>query len=394
MARGRGIARPSAAQPAVYALCSSAFSGLPWPKNSAGMRARLRARPSFSRTSRQPDGQAGYHRGVRARAFSRASNAAASGEGPSRLLLDTGALRVGRFHVSPRDPDFARAGQVHRHEFVFPRTSVWIEHPGQRPFVADPTTVTFYNRDEPYARRPLSPEGDRCDWFAVEPAILDDVVRDLDPWIDDRLERPFRFTHGPVDARSYARQRLVLHHVATQARPDPLFVEEEMTAVLRGLLRRAYGRRGVPTAAARPPARAAELVDHIRAHALAHAGEKLTLARFAAVAGCTPFHLCRAVRSATGGTLHAWLIRLRLHLALERVAEPRGDLTDIALDLGFSSHSHFTEAFRRAFGITPSAFRRRASTAEVSRLSGGPGYSGSSSRAGSGRKKLVTRPIA
>jgi AraC-like DNA-binding protein len=113
------------------------------------------------------------------------------------------------------------------------------------------------------------------------------------------------------------------------------------------------------------------------------------------VGGCTPFSLCRAVRAATGGTLHAWLVRLRLQVSLESVAEPRGDLTGIALDLGFSSHSHFTDAFRRAFGITPSAFRQHAVAADVSRLSAGqPAYSGSSSRAGSGRKKLAARPIA
>jgi AraC-like DNA-binding protein len=33
------------------------------------------------------------------------------------------------------------------------------------------------------------------------------------------------------------------------------------------------------------------------------------------------------------------------------------DLTALAFDLGFSSHSHFSAAFRRAFGCTPSAFR-------------------------------------
>jgi AraC-like DNA-binding protein len=301
---------------------------------------------------------------------------------PSRLLLDTGTLRVGRFHLAPGHPNFARAGQVFRHEFVFPRTSVWIEHPGQRPFVADPTTVTFYNREEPYVRRLLSPEGDRCDWFAVEPSVLDEIVRGLDPWIADRPDRPFRFTHGPVDPASYARQRLVLHHVATRPVPDPLFVEEEMIGVLRSVLRQVYDQRRAPTAPSGRPERAADLVDRIRAFALAHLGEKLTLSRFAAVAGCTPFHLCRAVRAATGGTLHAWLVRLRLQVSLERVAAPHGDLTEIALDLGFSSHSHFTEAFRRAFGRTPSAFRRSA------------GYSGSSSRAGSGRKKLAARPIA
>jgi AraC family transcriptional regulator len=46
-----------------------------------------------------------------------------------------------------------------------------------------------------------------------------------------------------------------------------------------------------------------------------------------------------------------------LRAALERLAEPGVDLIDIALDLGFSSHSHFTECFRRNFGKTPSAVR-------------------------------------
>ena len=36
----------------------------------------------------------------------------------------------------------------------------------------------------------------------------------------------------------------------------------------------------------------------------------------------------------------------------------RDDLTALALDLGFSSHSHFTAAFRRAFGRPPAEFRR------------------------------------
>jgi AraC-like DNA-binding protein len=314
---------------------------------------------------------------------------------PSRLLLDTGLLRVGRFFVPPRHPNFAAEGQMRRHEFVFPRTSVWIEHPGRRPFVADPTTVTFYNRDEPYARRLLSPEGDRCDWYAVDASVLEGIVRELDPRIEDRLHRPFRFTHGPVDPESYARQRLVAHHVAGESVPDALFVEEEMIGVLRRVLRQAYARRGVRAGGGAAPRDAHDLAARARAFALEHLGEKLTLARLAAVAGCTPFHLCRAVRAVTGGTLHAWLVRLRLQVSLERVAEPGGDLTEVALDLGFSSHSHFTEAFRKAFGLPPSEFRRGVTARAVGRLAAAllP-YSGSSSRAGSGRKKLATKPIA
>ena len=316
--------------------------------------------------------------------------------GASRLLLDTGIVRVGRFSISPRHPNFSREGEIRRHEFVFPRTSVWIEHPGRPAFVADATIVTFYNRNQPYARRELSPEGDRCDWYAVDDAVLESVVRALDPAVEDRPHRPFRFTHGPVDAVSYARQRLVAHHVAGTPSPDALFVEEEMIAVLARVLRNAYERAG---SGDRPPLGwprdAGDIVSRARTFALAHVDEKLTLSRFAAALGCTPFRLCHAVRAVTGGTLHAWLVRLRLQLSLERVAEPRSDLTQVALDLGFSSHSHFTAAFRRAFGLTPSRFRRAASGREMAsaarRLAR---YSGSSSRAGSGRKKLAASPIA
>jgi AraC-like DNA-binding protein len=52
----------------------------------------------------------------------------------------------------------------------------------------------------------------------------------------------------------------------------------------------------------------------------------------------------------------AYRLRLRLLASLERVRA--GDpLVDIALAHGFSSHSHFSAAFRAAFGMTPSAWR-------------------------------------
>ena len=47
---------------------------------------------------------------------------------------------------------------------------------------------------------------------------------------------------------------------------------------------------------------------------------------------------------------------LRLRAALERIADGE-DVATLALALGFSSHSHFTSAFRRAFGVAPSQVR-------------------------------------
>jgi AraC-like DNA-binding protein len=69
------------------------------------------------------------------------------------------------------------------------------------------------------------------------------------------------------------------------------------------------------------------------------------------------FHLGRIFRAHTGFPLHAYRTQLRLRLALDRLAERPSDLAALALDLGFNSHSHFTDTFRAAFFITPSDAR-------------------------------------
>jgi AraC-like DNA-binding protein len=76
----------------------------------------------------------------------------------------------------------------------------------------------------------------------------------------------------------------------------------------------------------------------------------------------SPFHLARVFRREVGMPIHQYLIRMRLALALELLAETSVSLSAIALGIGFASHSHFTTVFRRAFGTSPSAFRRTAST--------------------------------
>ena len=55
--------------------------------------------------------------------------------------------------------------------------------------------------------------------------------------------------------------------------------------------------------------------------------------------------------------MHAYRNDVRLRLSLEAVMDGEQDLSQIALDAGFSSHSHFTSAFRAHFGLTPSGAR-------------------------------------
>ena len=91
----------------------------------------------------------------------------------------------------------------------------------------------------------------------------------------------------------------------------------------------------------------------------ANLGREPALEEIAASANFSPFHFHRIFKAATGETVFGFLRRLRLEWAANRLlADPRQDVTTVALDCGFSSSQNFAKAFRARFGTTPSAFRR------------------------------------
>ena len=85
--------------------------------------------------------------------------------------------------------------------------------------------------------------------------------------------------------------------------------------------------------------------------------DNLSLADIAREVDSSVFHLARIFKARTGFSLHAYRNQLRLRAALERLHDRDVDLIEHRVDLGFSSHSHFTETFRRHFGGTPSVIR-------------------------------------
>ena len=74
--------------------------------------------------------------------------------------------------------------------------------------------------------------------------------------------------------------------------------------------------------------------------------------------GYSRVHFLRMFRAATGYPPHNYLLNLRVERARELLANPTLSLTDIALECGFSSHSHLSRVFRQVLGATPSEYRR------------------------------------
>ena len=90
-----------------------------------------------------------------------------------------------------------------------------------------------------------------------------------------------------------------------------------------------------------------------------HLDRDLALEDIARAANFSEFHFHRIFKAATGETVFGFVRRLRLEWAANRLlANPRDDVTAVALDCGFSSSQNFAKAFRARFGTTPTAFRR------------------------------------
>jgi AraC-like DNA-binding protein len=270
-----------------------------------------------------------------------------------RVVFDSGRVTIGEWRCRPARADFADTGPTEHYLVAFPRTSVRIQHAGRRSFVSDPTLFTMYNRGQRYRREAIDPDGDRCDWWAVDADNARAIAADVDGRAARDAERPFRFDHGPVEAALYLRQRSMLRRLRRRE-IDAVEAEEEALAIVAGAFAAACAherRRARVDRAAH-----LELAHDARALIALRFRERLTLGDLATALGVSAFHLCRVHRAQTGATVHRHLTRLRLRAALEALESPH-DLARVALDAGFASHSHFTAAFRAEFGLAPSRWR-------------------------------------
>ncbi|MBD2022675.1 helix-turn-helix transcriptional regulator [Leptolyngbya sp. FACHB-36] len=87
-------------------------------------------------------------------------------------------------------------------------------------------------------------------------------------------------------------------------------------------------------------------------------GDDLGLAEMARVVGVSPFHFARLFKNTTGFAPHQFVLHLRLERAKRLLVTHQLSLPDVAQAVGFFDQAHFTNAFRRAFGVTPKAFAK------------------------------------
>jgi len=235
-------------------------------------------------------------------------------------------------------------------QLVFPYRGVYMRHVGHHQAVAEANQVLFFNAFEGYRISHPVTGGDA----SLTLVISESMLRELAPpaLLSDGATPSFRQQRLRIDARTQALVAL-LRHSLRQKIAEPL----EAESLTLTLAQRALGPR--TTHAAGATIGQQRLVDRAKLVLASDLARRWTLAEIAAEVRCSPVYLTQVFQQVEGLPLYRYQLRLRLARALDRLGEYE-DLTSLGLDLGFSSHSHFSAAFRQIYGRSPSEFKRSA----------------------------------
>ena len=167
-------------------------------------------------------------------------------------------------------------------------------------------------------------------------------------WCPQSRRESIRFSEpeSRVAAPTAVGARRLAHALLGQEEPEALAVEESIVSLIGGCVPRTGCERSlVSTSALNRVGIARDVLNQSY-------GAKVNLSQVAAVAGCSTWQLTREFTQVVGMRMHQYLTRLRLRAALAAMSEG-SELTAVALTVGFSSHSHFSAAFKREFGVPP-----------------------------------------
>jgi AraC family transcriptional regulator len=266
-------------------------------------------------------------------------------------LLKTQTLTVRDVRCSGSHKGMSEEEFAGETELVFPYRGAYVRHLGLDQTVADANQVLFFNAHDGYRVSHPVAGGDACLTLTMSELLLRelaprDLLRHGDPLA-------FRVQRLRIDPRAQVLVALLRHSLRENI-AEPL--EAESLALT--LVHRSLGPRTAHSAGATVGRQ--RLVDRVKLVLINDLARRWTLAEIGAEVKCSPVYLTQVFQQVEGVPLYRYQLRLRLARALDLLSK-YDDLTALSLELGFSSHSHFSAAFREVYGRSPSEFRQSAS---------------------------------
>lgn len=244
---------------------------------------------------------------------------------------------------------------------VLMRHGAFCKHFGKRSVTANVNQAAFFAKNSIYRVSHPTDCGDRGTVFEINQRVLRDIVRELDASVDGSEGSVFPFATGPCGPDVFWRHRELVLKLESGEPLEHLWADVTALQIIADVVEAAYRAQGKPQKRRKETAADhAERAEAAKTYLAANLGEPITLEDVASAVNASPFNFARIFQQQAGLPVHRYLTMLRLRASLERLAGGADDITALALDLGFSSHSHFTDVFRREFGKTPSEIRRDA----------------------------------
>jgi len=196
----------------------------------------------------------------------------------------------------------------------------------------------------------------RSDFQLVACALDSTLVNGIDAELDHRPGGELRHRTNFNDPAAQQLLKLLLADSASECQAGRLYTDHLIHALAYRVL--VLARNVSPSKATRPtsglPNRVLKrVVDKMRI-----LDDEVSLQSLAQVSGYSRVHFLRMFRAATGRSPHNYLMNMRVERARELLSNSAFSLIEIALECGFSSHSHMTRVFRQFLGVTPSEYRR------------------------------------
>lgn len=186
--------------------------------------------------------------------------------------------------------------------------------------------------------------------LCLQPQLMATLAEEL--VVGDRIEIAEHWTANDLLIQQLG---LELRTELQNGSPVPLYVDAFATVLATHLLRQ------YSTAKQRSLKSFEKLsntqLDHVATYINENLESALSLAELAQVANMNLYRFARAFKQSIGVSPHQYVMKQRIERAKFLLANTNLTLQDIGYQLGFSSQSHFTTAFRQAVGMTPKAFR-------------------------------------
>ncbi len=187
--------------------------------------------------------------------------------------------------------------------------------------------------------------------LAFDPARFDDMVRSAGGKVSANMVQSLAASPPKVEHL----MRALGHESLQPSTGDDFGLECIATAIALALSQHA---RAIVSSSKSGPRLAPKQIRAVQSYVEDHLAETIALADLATAAGLSSFHFLRAFKQSFGATPGQYVLDRRMERARSLFASSNLSVASVAVSVGFEHPSHFTRAFRRSVGVSPSIFRK------------------------------------